>query len=182
MLSPHVYPTVGQRGELENDFICIHHTSRRLDLQSPHALRLISADHSPHLIDNMYLTGVHSTNPSTTSAFMPHLYIPESTPNDITNIIATQLVEMHTQGIQTFLAHLHNMMIVDSITNTFDTTFLDDEPIASGTYVTTSHLEGTPHTHVVNLPTFSPATYSLTLLASRQLRCTTTLPQTCIPI
>ena len=71
-------------------------------------------------------------------------------------------------------------MIVDYFTNTQDTTFLDDEPIASGTYFTSTHLEGTPHAHVITLPTLSPATYGLTLLASRQLRWTTTLPHTCI--
>jgi hypothetical protein len=62
-----------------------------------------------------------------------------------------------------------------------NSTFLDDEPIAPGTYLTSKHLEGTPHGHEVTLPTFSPATYGLTLLASRQLRWTTTLPQTSIP-
>ena len=65
--------------------------------------------------------------------------------------------------------------------NTNDTTFLDDEQIASGTYVTSQHLEGTPHAHVVTLPTFSSAAYELTLLASRQLRWTTNIPQTSIP-
>ncbi len=67
-------------------------------------------------------------------------------------------------------------MTVDSMTNIYDTTFLDDEPIASGTYLTSKHLEGAPHAHVITLPTFSPATYGLTLLTSRQLRCTATLP------
>ena len=66
------------------------------------------------------------------------------------------------------------MMTFDSMTNNFDTTFLDDETIASGTYVTSPHLEVTPHAHVVTLPTFSPASYGLTLLARRQLRWTTT--------
>jgi len=72
-------------------------------------------------------------------------------------------------------------MIVDPVMDTYDTTLLDDEPIASGTYLTSKHLEGTPHAHVVTLPPFSPATYGLTLMASRQLRWTTTLPHTSIP-
>ena len=67
------------------------------------------------------------------------------------------------------------------MTNTLDTTFLDDEPIASGTYSTSQHLDGTPHAHVSTLPTFSPVTYGLTLLASRQLRWSTYLPQSIIP-
>ena len=73
------------------------------------------------------------------------------------------------------------MITIDSMNNTFDTTFLDDEEIASGTYVTSPRLEGTPHAHVVTLPKFSPATYGLTLMASRQLRWTTNIPQMSIP-
>ena len=61
-------------------------------------------------------------------------------------------------------------MTIDCFKNIHDTTFLDDEHIASGTYLTSKHLDGTPHAHVITLPTFSPATYGLTLLASRQLR------------
>ena len=79
---------------------------------------------------------MHSTDSATTSAFTIHLYIPDSTPGDITNVIAAQLEDMHKQGIYTSPARLQNMMTVDSMLNTFDATLLDDEPIASGTYVT----------------------------------------------
>ena len=72
-------------------------------------------------------------------------------------------------------------MAVDPVMNAYDTTFLNDEPIAPGTYLTSKHLEGTPHAHIITLPTFSPATYGLTLLASRQLRWPTTLPHSSIP-
>jgi hypothetical protein len=83
---------------------------------------------------------------------------------------------MRNQGIQTSSTQLQAIMTVDSFTNTHDTTFLDDELIASSTYLTSQHLEGTPHALVISLPTFSQATYGLTLLASRQLRWSTTLP------
>jgi hypothetical protein len=181
MLSPHVYPAVGQRGEIDNDCLYIHHPSRRLDLQSPLALQPISPSHSPDLINNSYLTGVHSTDSPTTSAFTVHLYIPEPTPDAINSIIAAQLGEMQKQGIHTSPDQLENQMTIEPIMETRDTTFLDDEPIASGTYLTPKHLEGAPHAHVITLPTFTPATYGLTLLASRQLRWTTTLPNSSIP-
>jgi hypothetical protein len=58
-----------------------------MDLQNPLALRLIAVDHSPDLIDNMYLTGVNSIDSATTSAFMIYIYLPDLTPEDITNII-----------------------------------------------------------------------------------------------
>jgi hypothetical protein len=106
MLSPHVYPTTGQQKVLNNDCLYIHYPSQRLDLQIPLALRSISADHSPDLIDNMYLTGVHSTDSATTIAFMIHLYIQDSTADDTTNIIAAQLEDKHKQRMQTFLAQL----------------------------------------------------------------------------
>ena len=88
---------------------------------------------------------------------------------------------MQKQGIQTFPDQLGSLMTIGPIEDICDSTFLDDEPIASGTYLTSKHLEVTPHTHVITLPTFTPAIYGLTLLGSRQLRWTTTLPQTSIP-
>jgi len=68
-----LYPAIGHRGEIYNDCLYIHHPSRRLDLQNPLALRLISPAHSPDLIDNLYLTGVHSTDSATTRAFTIYL-------------------------------------------------------------------------------------------------------------
>ena len=88
---------------------------------------------------------------------------------------------MHKQGIQTSSDQLENTMKVGPVMDIRNSNFLDDEPIALGTYLTSKHLEGTPHAHVVTLPTFSPATYGLAILASRQLRWTTTLSQTSIP-
>jgi hypothetical protein len=43
--------------------------------------------------------------------------------------------------------------------------------------MTSLDMEGVPHAYIVTTPTFSSATYGLTLLASRQLRWTTNLPQ-----
>ena len=47
----------------------------------------------------MYLTGLHSTESTTISAFIIHLYVPDVTLDDITNNIAAQLKDMHNQGI-----------------------------------------------------------------------------------
>jgi hypothetical protein len=76
IISPHVYPAVGQRREIDNDCLYIHYPSRRLDFHSPLALRPITTDHSPDLINKMYLTVVHSTDSATTIAFMIHLLHP----------------------------------------------------------------------------------------------------------
>ena len=76
MHSPHVYPAAGSKGELDNDCIYLHHLSRRLDLQSPLALAPLTHNHSPELIDTMYLTGVYSIDSATTGIFLIHIYIP----------------------------------------------------------------------------------------------------------
>ena len=52
ILSPHVYPTVGQRGEIDNVCLYIHHPSRRQNFQSPLPLRPTTIAYSPDLIDN----------------------------------------------------------------------------------------------------------------------------------
>jgi hypothetical protein len=43
--------------------------------------------------------------------------------------------------------------------------------------MTSPHLEGIPHAYIVTTPTLSSAKYGLTLLASRQIRWTTNLPE-----
>ena len=78
MHSPQVHPAAGRRGESDNECMYLHHPSRRLDLQSPLALTPISPNHTPELIDNHCLTGVHSTDSATTSAFLFYIYIPKA--------------------------------------------------------------------------------------------------------
>jgi hypothetical protein len=87
MYSPHVQPSIGKREELDNDCLYLHHPSRRLDLQIPLALTPLTPDHSPELIDNMYLAGVHLADSSTTSVFLIYIYILDSSANDIVNIL-----------------------------------------------------------------------------------------------
>ena len=49
-------------------------------------------------------------------------------------------------------------------------TYLDDERLSQTTTMLSPHMEGIPHAYIVTTPTFSPATYGLTLLTSKQLR------------
>ena len=71
-------------------------------------------------------------------------------------------------------------MMVHPLKDTHQTTYLDDEHIIQATTMTSPRLEGVPHACIVTTPTFSSATYGLTLLASRQLRWTCNLPEECI--
>jgi hypothetical protein len=47
--------------------------------------------------------------------------------------------------------------------------------------MTSEHLQVVPHAYNVTTPTFSPTTYGLTLMASRQLRWTYNIPEDYIP-
>ncbi len=100
---------------------------------------------------------------------MVHIYLPYtySSAADMVNLLGTHLDEMQMVGASTASADIANTMIVGASTNTRTSTYLDDEPIAFGTYITSTHLENTPNPHIITLPTFSPAKYGLTLLASR---------------
>jgi hypothetical protein len=150
-------------------------------MQSPMALTPLSPDHSSELIDNLYLTRDHSNYSATARAFLIYVYIPDPSGDDIVDIITAQLDEMQKLGIQTSSDNLNTTMTVDPVTDTHMTTYANDETMTQETNMTSPYLEGVPHVHIVTLPTFSIAADGLTLLASKQVRWTSTLPPTCIP-
>ena len=167
--SPHVHPTARSRGELDHDCIYLRNPSRCLDLLSPLTLAPLSQNHSPELIDNMYLIGVYSKESATTSAFLIHIYIPEATPDDISTIITMQLNDMQKAGILNPAESFTGTMMVHPLVDTRHTTYLDDERISHTRTMLSPHLECTPHAYIVTTLAFSQATYGLTLLANRQL-------------
>ncbi len=124
----------------------------------------------------MYLAGVYSTDSATTSAFLFYIYIPEATTYDIVSIITAQLKEMQKASALNPTEDYIDNMTVHPLHETQLTTYLDDERLIQSTPVTSPHLEGIPHAYIVTTLTFSLATYGLTLLASRQLRWTTNIP------
>jgi len=128
----------------------------------------------------MYLTCVYSADSATTSAFVVYIYIPEATADEIANILSMQLDEMERNGAINSVDNHTSSVTVHLLTDTHQTTYLDDEHITQTTTMTSSHLEGIPHAYIVTAPTFSTATYGLALLASNQLRWTNNLPKACI--
>ncbi len=92
--------------------------------------------------------------------------------------MGAQLEEMQKAGAHTSSADITTIMTVGVTTDTRPSTGIDDESIASGTYITSTPLTNTMHAHIVTLPTLSLATYGITLMASRQLRRTSTIPPT----
>jgi len=136
-----------------------------LDLQSPLALTPISQNHSPELIDNIYLTGFYSDDSATTSAFLLYICIPEASADDIATILSKQIEEMQKNGVLSSTDNYTNSMTVHPLTDTHQTTYLDDEHITQATNMTSEHLQDVPHAYIVTTPTFSPTTYGLTLMA-----------------
>ena len=86
------------------------------------ALTPISPNHSPELIDNMYLTSVYSTNSAVTSAFLVYIHIPEATVDDIANILSMQLDNMQKTGVISSADNHTNSMTVHPIMDTHLTT------------------------------------------------------------
>ena len=75
-----VYPAAMDRDNVfEADPIYLHHPSPRQDLQSPLALTPLSPAHSPVLIENQYLTGVHSAKDPNVSTYTIFMYL-QTTP------------------------------------------------------------------------------------------------------
>jgi hypothetical protein len=115
---------------LDNDCLYLHHPSQRLDLQSPLALAPISPIPTPELIDNLYLTGVNLDDSATTSAFLFYIYILEATADDISTILSKQLEEMQKNGALSPTDSYTNSMTVHPLTDTHQTTYLDNEHIS----------------------------------------------------
>ena len=171
-----VYPYVASRGDLHIDPIYLHYPSARNDIQSPLALTLASPSHAPVLIDNYYITGLYSSNSSTTNNYDIYLNLPNDYDfdNDLYSILSDQLKIVETTGYLSSPAGLESIKITAD-TNTTPTPDLDDEPIHNSTYILPTVLAKYPGKFIVTLPTTSPASYGL-LLASRQAKWTASIP------
>ena len=72
-----VYPTAADRDNiLETDPTYLYHPSPGQDLHSPFALTPLSPAHNPVLIENQYLTGVHSAKDPNVSTYTIYMYLP----------------------------------------------------------------------------------------------------------
>jgi hypothetical protein len=96
-LDKNVYPTAASRTSiLDTNPIYLYHPTPRQDLQSPLALNPLSPAHSPVLIENQYLTGVHSAKDPNISTYKIFLYLPHEVDlkATITMTIENQLAQM----------------------------------------------------------------------------------------
>jgi hypothetical protein len=135
-VTANVHPHAASRGDLHSDPIYIHHPSARSDLQSPLALTPASPSHAPILIDNYYITGVHSTNSSASINFYIYLYLSKDydSDNDLYSLISDQLKIVETAGYLTSPTGMESITITAD-TNTTPILELDDELIHNATHV-----------------------------------------------
>ncbi len=103
-LDKNVYPTAATRTNiLDTDPIYLYHPSFRHDLQSPLALTPLSPAHSPVLIENQYLTGVHSAKDPNVRSYTIYMYLPHGIGHEkaIHLILNNQLDNMQKNGLPT---------------------------------------------------------------------------------
>ena len=182
-IDKNVYPTAANRTNiLETDPIYIYHPAPRQDLQSPLALNPLSPAHSPVLLENQYLTGVHSGKDPNISTYKIFLYLPHEVniKATITSIINNQLAQMQTAGLPTSPDGLEALQVCENSDYPVHPE-IDDEPITNITEVLPTQLRTCPYSFNLTLPTFSSSTYGLLLLASRQARWASHIPEVLIP-
>jgi hypothetical protein len=168
-LDKNAYPTaVDCDNVLEADPIYMHHPSPRQYLQSPLALTPLSPAHSPVLIENQYLTGVHSAKDPNVSTYTIFMYLPHDADHKtvIKTILTNQLVHMQSAGLPTSPEGLDALQVQKNSAYPVQPK-CDDEPITNTTQVTPSQLNTCPYSFTITLPAFSTAVYGLLFFASR---------------
>jgi hypothetical protein len=182
-LDKNVYPPAANCNNIpDTDPIYLYHPSPRQELQSPLALTPVSPAHSPVIIENQYLTGVHSAKDPNVSTYTIYMYLPHDLDHEIAihMILNNQLSNMKSAGLSTSPEGL-DALHVQEISTYPVRPELDDEPITNTTEVIPSQLRTCPYSFTVTLPTFSSAAYGLLLLASRHARWSTNVPTSLIP-
>jgi len=182
-LGNNLYSTAADRiNILEADPIDLDHPSPRQDLHSPLALIPLSPAHSPVLIENQYLIGVHSAKDPNISTYTIYMYLSHHVDHKTTirTILNNHITYMQAAGLPTSPEGLGAVLVKENLTYPVQPE-LDDEPITNTTQVIPTQLSTCPYSFTTTLPTFSTAAYGLIFLASSQTRWSTSIPDTLIP-
>jgi hypothetical protein len=171
-LDNNVYSTAVDRDNvLETDPIYLYHPSPRQDLQSPLALTPLSPAHSPALIENQYLTWVHSAKDPHVGTCTIFMYLSHDADHKtpVRTILSNKLAHMQSTGLPTSPEGLAALEVHENSTYPVQLEY-DDEPIIITPHVIPSQLSTCPYSFAIILPTFSTAAYGLLLLASRHTK------------
>ena len=98
----------------------------------------------------------------------------------IRTVLTHQLTHMRTAGLPTSTESLHVLQVTKISTYPAQPK-LNNGSITSTAQITPNHLDTCPYCFTVSMSTYSLATYGLLLLAKRQARWTTSIPDTLIP-
>ena len=125
---------------------------------------------------------MHSAKDRNVGSYPIHMYLPHDANPVIAGhqILTIQLGNMQSAGLPTSLEGLDALQVQENSTYPVHPK-LDDEPITNTTEVILSQLRTCPYSFTVTLPTFCSVAYGLLLLASRQVRWTTNIPEALIP-
>jgi hypothetical protein len=122
---------------LQIDPFYLYHPSTRQDLQSPLAINNpLSPAHNPILIENKYLTSVHSAKDPNVITYTIFMYLPHDVDYKFTirTVLTHQLTRMQDAGLPTSLDGLNTLKVTESSYYPARPE-LDDEAITSTTQV-----------------------------------------------
>ena len=177
-----VLPPHHDRADLTADPIYFNHPSAREDLQHPLLLRTSALGLNSVVIENYYVTGVHSNTSQDHASFFVYIYLPNDYDHttDLINVLTLQLDSMSQAGYPTSPLGMRDAQVT-TILGDIPTSEPDDDPIDTMTLITPPQLSPYPSKFCLALPTNSPASVGLLLLASRQAPWTTIVPDALIP-
>jgi len=136
-----VLPPTHDRASLSSDPIYFHHPSPREDLQHPLLLRTTTQGLNSVVIENYYVTGVHSHNTQNSASFSVFIYLPNDYDHttDIIELLTTQLDSMKKAGYPTTPLGLREAQVTVHSDDT-QSPELDDDPFDTTTLYTPPHL------------------------------------------
>jgi hypothetical protein len=130
-----VLPPHHDRADLSADPIYSNHPSARKDLHHPLLLRLATQGLNSVVIENYYVTGVHSSNAQNDANFYIYIYLPNDYEHntDVGDILTIHLVSMRSAGYPTTPLGLHDAQ-VKAISDDSQTSELDDDQTLLSNY------------------------------------------------
>ena len=136
-----VLPPHHNRDDLSEDPIYFNHPSAREDLQHPLLLRPAAPGLNSVIIENYYVTGVHSNTSQNDTSFYVYIYLPNDYDynTDVIDILTLQLDSMRTAGYPT-TPHGIREAQVTAINENSPTNELDDDPFSTETLYTPPEL------------------------------------------
>jgi hypothetical protein len=177
-----VLPPHHDRADLSADPIYFNHPSAREDLQHPLLLRPAAQGLNSVVIENYYVTGVHSNNSQNQASFYIYIYLPTDYDHTtgLIDVLTLQLDSMGQAGYPTSPLGLREAQVTATLGD-IPTSEPDDDPLDTMTLITPPQLSPYPSKFRLALPTNSPASVGLLLLSSRQAPWTTLIPDAHIP-